>query len=123
MGSISAVCGGSDATLEKPSRIRDPGPFRTRRGHYNRGMSEPAAPLPDDLALCHELIAQQAETIQQAQRRIEQLEHQLEQLLRRQYGPRSERINPAQLQLFTDEAPQDLPEATHEPPPEAQAAT
>src|SRR5262245_8535418 len=81
-------------------------------------MSEPAAPLPDDLALCHEIISQQAETIRQVQRRIEQLEHQLEQLLRRQYGPRSERVDPAQLRLFTDDAP----EAAHEAPPELKAA-
>lgn len=81
-------------------------------------MSELAAPLPDDLALCHEIIRQQAETIQQAQRRIEQLEHQLEQLLRRQYGPRLERVDPAQLHLFTDEALETIPEA----PPEAQVA-
>jgi hypothetical protein len=33
-------------------------------------MSEPAAPLPDDLALCHEIIRKQAETIREAQRRI-----------------------------------------------------
>src|SRR5437868_5428881 len=38
-------------------------------------MSEPAAPLPDDLALCHEIIRQQADTIREAQRRIEQLEY------------------------------------------------
>jgi hypothetical protein len=40
-------------------------------------MCEPAAPLPDDLALCHEIIRQQADTIRESQRRIEQLEHQV----------------------------------------------
>ena len=45
-------------------------------------MCESASPLPDDLALCHEIIRQQAETIRESQRRIEQLEHQVE-LLRR----------------------------------------
>ena len=57
-------------------------------------MSVSAAPLPDDLALCHEIIRQQADTIQESQRRIAQLEHQVEQLLRRQYGPRRESIDP-----------------------------
>src|SRR5512135_3612707 len=73
-------------------------------------MSESAAPLPDDLALCHEIIRQQADTIQESQRRIEQLEHQLEQLLRRQYGPRRESVDPDQLRLFTDEPPEGLAE-------------
>jgi len=42
-------------------------------------MCEPDEPLPDDLALCHEMIFQQADTIRESQRRIEQLEHQVEQ--------------------------------------------
>src|SRR5512135_3570892 len=73
-------------------------------------MSESAAPLPDDLALCHEIIRQQADTIQESQRRIAQLEHQVEQLLRRQYGPRRESIDPDQLRLFTDDAPEGVVE-------------
>jgi transposase len=84
-------------------------------------MSEPAAPLPDDLALCHEIIREQAETIRESQRRIEQLEHQVELLLRRQYGPRRERVDPGQLRLFTD-ATEDVTEANAEAPPESGAA-
>jgi transposase len=84
-------------------------------------MSEPAAPLPDDLALCHEIIRQQADTIRESRRRIEQLEHQVEQLLRRQYGPRRERVDPGQLRLFTD-ATEDVTEAKAEAPPESDAA-
>jgi transposase len=82
-------------------------------------MSEPAAPLPDDLTLCHEIIRQQAETIREAQRRIGQLEHQVEQLLRRQYGPRRERVDPGQLRLFTDNTTEATSEATGDVPPEA----
>jgi transposase len=63
-------------------------------------MSTDASPLPDDVALCHELIRQQADTIRLSQRKIEQLEHYLEQLLRRQFGPRRERLDPNQLALF-----------------------
>jgi transposase len=85
-------------------------------------MSEPAAPLPDDLALCHEIIRQQAETIREAQRRIEQLEHQVERLLRRQYGPRRERVDPAQLRLFADDVTDGVTEATAEEPPGPEAA-
>jgi transposase len=104
------VSDGSGATPEKPSKTRDEGPFRIRVGPYNLGMSESAAPLPNDLDLCHEIIRQQAATLTEAQRRIEQLEHQVEQLLRRQYGPRRESVDPDQLRLFTDDAPEGLVE-------------
>jgi transposase len=80
-------------------------------------MCEHAAPLPTDLELCHEIIRQQAETIQKAQRRIEQLEHQLEQLLRRQFGPRRERVDPDQLRLFAEDELEDIAEITPEEPP------
>src|SRR5262249_9343298 len=82
------------------------------------GMSQPDAPLPTDLDLCHEIIRQQAATIEEAQRRIEQLEHQIEQLLRRQYGPRRESVDPDQLRLFTEDAPQGLAAGATEAPPE-----
>ena len=85
-------------------------------------MCEHAAPLPDDLALCHEIIRQQADTIRESQRRIEQLEHQVELLLRRQYGPRRESVDPDQLRLFTDDAPEDVAEGTTEEPPESEDA-
>src|SRR5215469_16677005 len=85
-------------------------------------MSDSDEPLPDDLALCHEIIRQQAETIRESQRRIEQLEHQVEQLLRRQYGPRREQVDPDQLRLFTDEEPDDPAEDGPGAPPEPQDA-
>jgi transposase len=85
-------------------------------------MCESTVPLPDDLALCHGIIRQQADTIRESQRRIEQLEHQVELLLRRQYGPRRESIDPDQLRLFTDEAPEDVAEGTTEAPPESEGA-
>src|SRR4051812_41810115 len=85
-------------------------------------MCEHAAPLPDDLALCHEIIRQQADTIRDSQRRIEQLEHQVELLLRRQYGPRRESVDPNQLRLFTDQVPADVAVGTTEEPSESEAA-
>jgi transposase len=48
-----------------------------------------------------------------------ELEHQIELLLRRQYGPRRESVDSAQLRLFTDDAPDDVSEATSEGPPES----
>jgi transposase len=77
-------------------------------------MCEHATSLPDDLDLCHEIIRQQADTIQQSQRRIEQLEHQVELLLRRQYGPRRESIDPNQLRLFTEDATEGVAADTSE---------
>lgn len=59
---------------------------------------EPA--LPDDVALCHAMIGEQGLTIAQQQRRLAQLEHQLALLLRAHCGPRSEKVDPAQLALF-----------------------
>src|SRR5207237_4557837 len=101
--------------------FRERAPFRSRPRPYNLGMCEPAVPLPDDLALCHEIIRQQADTIRESQRRIEQLEHQVELLLRRQYGPRRERLDPDQLRLFTEDA-DDGTETTTEEPSEPEAA-
>src|SRR4051812_7700967 len=66
-------------------------------------MHDHEASLPNDLALCHELIRQQADSLEKARRRIEQLEHSVDLLLRQKYGPRSERLDPNQLRLFTEE--------------------
>jgi hypothetical protein len=58
---------------------------------------------PKEIPLCHESIRQQADSLERAQRRIEQLEHAMDVLLRQRYGPRSERLDPNQLRLFTEE--------------------
>ncbi len=49
------------------------------------------------------LVAQYDDTIQSQQRTIESMEHRIAQLLRRQYGPKQERIDPDQLMLFSGE--------------------
>ena len=67
-------------------------------------MSTDADQLPDDARLLKQMICDQSETIRQSQQRIEQLEHYLEQLLRSKYGPRNERVDPNQLQLFAEDA-------------------
>src|SRR4051812_48894795 len=83
-------------------------------------MCEHGTPLPDDLDLCHEIIRQQADTIQESQRRIEQLEHQVELLLRRQFGPRRESVDPNQLRLFTEDATEDVAAGLSEEPSESE---
>ena len=62
------------------------------------------ATLPDDLATCHGMIRDLAASLRAAHRQVEQLGHRLDLLLRRLYGPRSERVDPGQLLLFADQA-------------------
>ena len=64
--------------------------------------TEALSQLPKDLEQCHALIQAQAET-------IEQLASRVDYLVRRLFGPRSERMDPNQLALFA-EAAQALPE-------------
>ena len=69
--------------------------------------------LPDDVALCHAMLREQGLTIEQQERRLAQLEHQLALLLRAHCGPRSEKVDPAQLALFDTQPSSD--ELTPEP--------
>jgi len=79
-----------------------------------------APTLPSDLALCHAVIAEMHAQLVSSQRTIEQLEHRLDMLLRRMFGPRSERVDPNQLSLFEvlgEEPTAAPPPAPAEPPP------
>jgi transposase len=75
-----------------------------------------ADPLPDDLQTAHQLIRELLETLAQQVHLNEKLQHQLEQLLRQRYGPKTERIDPAQLLLFAREI---LGQAEPAPAPES----
>src|SRR3954471_10952561 len=66
-------------------------------------MITAAGPLPDDLDAAHQLIRELLETLGQQIHLNAKLQHQLEQLLRQRYGPKGERIDPAQLLLFAQE--------------------
>lgn len=68
------------------------------------------ANLPNDIAQCHALIThldahnrELSSTLQEQQRLTARLQQQVEVLLRRIYGPRSERVDPGQLVLFGEE--------------------
>src|SRR3954471_18894770 len=63
--------------------------------------------LPDDLDVCHGMIRELAASYREARRRIDQLEHRLDLLLRRLYGPKSERLDPDQMLLFADQVEED----------------
>lgn len=89
-------------------------------------MSTDARALPDDPALLKalllrertahqsereqhaQLVAHYEQTVQSQQRTIAQQQHELARLLRRLYGPRQERIDPAQLTLFDAHELQEL---------------
>jgi transposase len=83
-------------------------------------MISPAGPLPDDLQAAHQLIRELLETLAQQVHLNEKLQHQLERLLRQRHGPKTERIDPAQLRLFAQEI---LAQAEPAPPPPEPAPT
>lgn len=60
--------------------------------------------LPDNVAQCHALIDELISTLHQREREKAQLLHRVEQLLRQLYGRRSEKVDPAQLLLFAEQA-------------------
>lgn len=84
-------------------------------------MNEAAAPLPDDLAVCHGMIRELASSLRDARRQVEQLGHRLDLLLRRLYGPRSERVDPGQMLLFPGQAEEPAGAAAPPMPPEPSA--
>ncbi len=78
-----------------------------------------SSPLPQDVGLCHAVIAQLTQTNADLTRKLQQVEHYLAQLLRSKYGPRSEKCDPAQWALFTaaiEKAAAEAPPAVAETP-------
>src|ERR1700729_1521109 len=64
---------------------------------------DPNTPLPEDIESAHRLIRELLQSLHQQAHPNEKLQHQLEQLLRRLYGKKSEKLDPAQLLLFARE--------------------
>ena len=60
------------------------------------------AHLPDDPALLKAMLAEVLAALRASRQEGERLRERLDQLLRRLYGPRSERLNPDQLLLFAE---------------------
>jgi transposase len=70
-----------------------------------------AKDLPDDPGVLKSMILELLESMQQRERDLAALQHRLDLLLRRLYGPRSERVDPNQPLLFPDAATdQDKPQ-------------
>lgn len=83
--------------------------------------AEATAALPDDLAVLRQMVCELLEALRQTRRENEQLRHRLDLLLRRLYGPRTERFDPNQPLLIPDAFEPVTPEPADEapPPPEA----
>lgn len=63
----------------------------------------PATALPEDVATLKALIRELLTALEKKDQRVAQLEHRLDQLLRRVYGQKSEKLDPAQRLLFVEE--------------------
>lgn len=83
--------------------------------------SSPAA-LPDDLVILRQMVVELLAALRERQRENEQLQHRLDLLLRRLYGPRTERVDPNQLLLIPDAldaAVPETPDTSATAPPES----
>ena len=65
-------------------------------------LPDAAAPLPDDPVILQHMIRELLDVLRQTRHENEQLQHRLDLLLRRLYGPRTERFDPNQPLLIPD---------------------
>jgi transposase len=76
-------------------------------------LPDATAPLPDDPVILQHMIRELLDVLRQTRHENEQLQHRLDLLLRRLYGPRTERFDPNQPLLIPDAF--DTPSATASP--------
>ena len=76
-------------------------------------LPDATASLPDDPVILQQMIRELLEVLQQTRHENEQLQHRLDLLLRRLYGPRTERFDPNQPLLIPDAF--DIPEVPASP--------
>jgi transposase len=65
-------------------------------------LADPTAALPDDPVILQQMVLELLATLRDTRRQNEELQHRLDLLLRRLYGPRTERFDPNQPLLFPD---------------------
>lgn len=65
-------------------------------------LADSTAALPDDPVILQQMILELVDLLRQTRREKDDLEHRLDLLLRRLYGPRTERLNPDQPLLIPD---------------------
>lgn len=88
-------------------------------------VADPTADLPDDPAFLQQMIVELLAALRDMRRQNEELQHRLDLLLRRLYGPRTERFDPNQPLLIPDAfeplAPEPEPATTGDAvPPESE---
>ena len=64
--------------------------------------ADPTAALPDDPAILQQMVLELLAALRDTRRQNDELQHRLDLLLRRIYGPRTERFDPNQLLLISD---------------------
>lgn len=120
--------------MSKPSRRRS---RRERHQKRDEGMQPtvpptgppvaPGDPLPQDIDIAHQMIRELTEQLRKSRRNEDQLRRSIDDLIRRFYGPKTEKVNENQLLLFAGDELQrlgasapsgDAPDAT---PPEDDA--
>lgn len=77
--------------------------MQRKESHSLMAPAVQSEPLPQDLAQCHALIQELSATLREEQRLRARSEQRVAQLLQRLFGPRAERVDPAQLLLFGQE--------------------
>jgi transposase len=92
-------------------------------------LADPAAGLPDDPVILQQMVRELLGALRDTQRANEELQHRLDLLLRRLYGPRTERFDPNQPLLIPDAFEPTAPETSEtgdppspEPEPESNTA-
>ena len=80
----------------------DPAVSRNTDPTTNASLPEATAALPDDPAILQHMIHELVAMLRQLRQENEQLQHRLDLLLRRLYGPRTERFDPNQPLLIPD---------------------
>jgi transposase len=80
--------------------------------------SDSLTALPDDPVILRQMILELLAALREARHENAQLQHRLDLLLRRLYGPRTERFDPNQLLLIPDALDAAAPETSAAAPPE-----
>jgi hypothetical protein len=79
-------------------------------------------PLPDDVGVLKQMIAELLDALKKAQHECDGLRHRLDQLLRRLYGPKEERFDPNQPWLIPEMAVDMNPTEANNAPADASVA-
>src|SRR3954471_2414566 len=88
--------------------------------------TDPTAALPDDPAILQQMVLELLAALRDTRRQNDELQHRLDLLLRRLYGPRTERFNPDQPLLIPDAfeaVALESPEADNAAPPKPEPGT